>query len=205
MIREYIELFVGVIAATFVLYVLVAIISKQRDGTSNSPATKYPSVRAVRRRHRIALGKASNLATENRPETAVRLRFCHLLWVWSLFLILFATVILFNLPFIFSPELSVLNLRPLEWLREGDIGRRITAEIGPNILLFIPFGFFTPIAFTRMRSFLRTALLVFAVTFSIEFFQYFIGRSSDVDDVIANLAGGVIGYGVFKMWYSRNR
>ena len=37
------------------------------------------------------------------------------------------------------------------------------------------------------------------MTFSIELFQYFIGRSSDIDDIITNLLGGIIGFIVFKL------
>jgi glycopeptide antibiotics resistance protein len=33
----------------------------------------------------------------------------------------------------------------------------------------------------------------------IETFQYFIGRSADVDDLIMNTIGGFIGYGIFAL------
>lgn len=63
-----------------------------------------------------------------------------------------------------------------------------------------------------MRVLYKTALIVFLFTFCIEFFQYFIGRSSDVDDIITNLLGGIIGFGMFiicnhlfknKLWWSK--
>ena len=38
------------------------------------------------------------------------------------------------------------------------------------------------------------------MTFSVEFFQFFIGRSADIDDVITNLLGAVIGYAIFKVF-----
>ena len=123
----------------------------------------------------------------------------YLLCFWSFFIIVFATIILFNLPFRFDPGQSVLNLSPFQWLREGNIMRRIMTEIRPNILLFIPLGLFIPIVFKRMRKLHMTALIVFTVTLSVEFFQYFIGRSSDIDDLIANLSGGIIGYGIFRI------
>jgi glycopeptide antibiotics resistance protein len=34
-------------------------------------------------------------------------------------------------------------------------------------------------------------------TFGIEFLQYFMGRSADIDDVITNFLGGLIGYILF--------
>ena len=124
----------------------------------------------------------------------------YLLCFWSLFLIVFATIILFNLPIHFNPEQSVLNLMPLRWLQEGNIRQRIMTEIRPNVMVFIPLGLFVPIVFKRMRKIYMTAFVAFIVTLSVEFFQYFIGRSSDVDDVIANLSGGIIGYGIFKIF-----
>ena len=123
----------------------------------------------------------------------------YLLCLWSFFLVVFATIILFNLPFRFEPEQSVLNLQPLKWLWEGNITQRIKTEIFPNIMIFVPFGVFIPIVFKRMRKIYMTALAAFTVILSIEVFQYFIGRSSDIDDLIANLLGGMIGYGIFKI------
>lgn len=131
----------------------------------------------------------------------------YLLFFFSFFLIVFATTILFNLPFDFKPERYILNLQPLRWLWEGNIKQRIMTEIRPNIMIFIPLGFFTPIVFKRMRRCSMTAMFIFAVTFSVEFFQYFIGRSSDIDDLIANLLGGILGYAIFKIfnYFFKNR
>ena len=123
----------------------------------------------------------------------------YLLCFWSFFIVIFTTIILFNLPFRLEPERSILNFQPLSWLWEGDIEQRLLSEIVPNIMIFIPLGFFIPIVFNRMRKLFKTALVIFFVTLSIEFFQYFIGRSSDIDDLFANLLGGIIGYGLFKV------
>lgn len=67
--------------------------------------------------------------------------------------------------------------------------------------MFIPLGFFIPIVCKKQRKGYKTALLSFGLTFSVEFFQYFIGRSSDIDDVITNLLGAVIGYMIFKAFH----
>ena len=137
----------------------------------------------------------------------------YLLCFWSFFLIIFSTIILFNLPFYFNPASSVLNLQPLQWLWEDDVKQRIVDEIIPNILLFIPFGLFAPIVFRRLRKIYFAALAVFLLTLSIEVFQFFIGRSSDIDDLIANLLGGIIGFGIFmalgrlfknKTWWNQS-
>ena len=120
-----------------------------------------------------------------------------LLCFWSFFLIIFATIILFNLPLNYDPASSVLNLQPFQWLWEDEVKRRIVDEIIPNILLFVPFGVFAPIVFKQLRKFFFAALAVFVLTFGIEVFQFFIGRSSDIDDLMANLLGGIIGFVIF--------
>lgn len=124
----------------------------------------------------------------------------YLLCFLSFFFILFATLILFNLPFDFSPEQYILNLIPFNRFKEEvNILKTITTEIIPNIMMFIPLGIFIPIVFKKMRKLYKTAFVLFLVTFSVEFFQYFIGRLSDIDDIITNLLGGIIGYGIFKV------
>jgi len=116
----------------------------------------------------------------------------------SVFLILFATIF-FVLPITFRPDQYVLNLRPFQWLSEGNASKMFIVEVIPNVMMFIPLGIFMPIVFRKMRRFYVMALVTFLVTFGIEFFQYFIGRSADIDDTIANLLGGIIGYGIFKV------
>lgn len=63
-----------------------------------------------------------------------------------------------------------------------------------NILLFMPFGFLLPALWKKYRS-LRTAA-VSGLLFSmlIEMLQIFTFRLTDVDDLITNTAGTVLGY-----------
>ncbi len=77
-----------------------------------------------------------------------------------------------------------------------------------NVFLFTPFGLLIPLIWKRLDSILKVFFLGFTLTCSIEFIQYFIGRSSDIDDVILNTAGVLIGYALFwigkKARQSRN-
>lgn len=115
----------------------------------------------------------------------------------SVFLILFATIF-FVMPITFSPEQYILNVKPFQWLAEGNAIRQFIVEVIPNVMMFIPLGVFLPVVFKKMRRLYKTAIVAFAFTFSIEFTQYFIGRSADIDDIIANFLGGLIGYGLFR-------
>ncbi len=91
------------------------------------------------------------------------------------------------------------NLRPFVWLTEVyEMGAaKMLRQLALNVLMFVPLGLLLPASFQRMRRFEATAGVVLATTLLIEIAQYFIGRSADVDDVIMNFLGGVIGFGLF--------
>ena len=72
-----------------------------------------------------------------------------------------------------------------------------------NVLLFIPFGFLlciTCCAFGKKCN-LKTILLAsFLTSISVEFLQYFFScGKSEIDDVITNVAGAMIGYLIAKL------
>lgn len=74
--------------------------------------------------------------------------------------------------------------------------KQITQTIA-NVLMFIPLGFIFPVAFKRARKFWKTTACMILFSFFIGFVQYFIGRSADIDDLMLNTLGGILGYLVF--------
>lgn len=67
-----------------------------------------------------------------------------------------------------------------------------------NVLLFIPFGFLLPATFKNMRKLRVFIISVLSTILAIEMLQvFFIGRFFDVDDIIFNLIGSIIGYSLF--------
>lgn len=96
-----------------------------------------------------------------------------------------------------------LNLVPFRFMTENwamGIRKQITQTIA-NILMFLPLGFITPVAFNRIRSFKKTTISMVFFSFLIEFVQYFIGRSADIDDIMLNTLGGILGYLIFKSFF----
>ena len=68
--------------------------------------------------------------------------------------------------------------------------------IRQNFILFIPLGILVPLNFPKVFGrFLRTVLLGFAVSLTIELLQGFIGRQQELDDLIINTAGTAAGFG----------
>lgn len=65
-----------------------------------------------------------------------------------------------------------------------------------NVLLFLPFGIFLPVLWTRYRHIFRTVLWGFLLSAAIEFLQLFTYRATDVNDLITNTFGTLLGYGI---------
>ena len=67
-----------------------------------------------------------------------------------------------------------------------------------NIILFIPMGFFVPAVWKNFRSFKTMFFMGLAVSLGIELLQIFTFRLTDIDDLITNTAGTVIGYEISR-------
>lgn len=66
-----------------------------------------------------------------------------------------------------------------------------------NVLIFMPFGFFMPMA-SRYHSFFSALFGSFFLSLGVESFQLVSKVGCfDVDDILLNTAGGVLGYVVF--------
>ena len=65
-----------------------------------------------------------------------------------------------------------------------------------NIVMFVPFGFLAALLWRGWRWW-KSLLVGFCTSVSIEFIQFFIGRSTDIDDVILNTAGAAVGFWLF--------
>jgi glycopeptide antibiotics resistance protein len=123
---------------------------------------------------------------------------------------------LFPLPWPTGPDRPVVRSDPRHWpmpwasvtplatigmsLREGFASAEGRVLIG-NLVAFVPLGFLAPILGRRWRSALRILLLGVAASAAVELAQLgwdlVVGmpwRSADIDDVIVNAAGTVLGY-----------
>lgn len=68
-----------------------------------------------------------------------------------------------------------------------------------NVVLFIPLGLFPALLWSKMRSLRKTLLLSAGIMLIIEPAQMFlVVGTCDIDDLILNLVGAAIGYGLYK-------
>ena len=72
-----------------------------------------------------------------------------------------------------------------------------------NVLLFIPLGIFVPCLWPEYRSMMKTVGLGLMTSLGIEILQIFTFRATDINDVITNVAGTMIGYLIGKLIINR--
>jgi glycopeptide antibiotics resistance protein len=94
---------------------------------------------------------------------------------------------------------------------DGDVGfmiELIAKNIGGNLLLLMPLGFCAPLLFKKFTSFKNIVLLGLFSSVCIECIQFFellsgivLWRSVDIDDVICNVAGAVLGYLIYILLF----
>lgn len=63
-----------------------------------------------------------------------------------------------------------------------------------NIFMFSPLGFCLPLLWYRWQNILKTVLAGALFSLSVECIQLFIGRSVDIDDLLLNTLGALVGY-----------
>ena len=68
-----------------------------------------------------------------------------------------------------------------------------------NIILFIPLGIMLPLLCGRFRNIKSTFLLGLGMTLIIEILQIFTFRTTDINDIITNATGTMLGYFIANM------
>lgn len=69
-----------------------------------------------------------------------------------------------------------------------------------NVLLFVPLGILVPLIWDRLCRTLPMLGVSFGFSLLIELSQLLNNRSTDVDDLILNTLGGLVGFGLFRLW-----
>ncbi len=84
------------------------------------------------------------------------------------------------------------------WTYREQLGAFATlANLLGNVLVFVPFGFLMAMA-SKYRSFFNTIFYSFLLSLIVEATQLFLAVGSfDVDDLLLNTIGGVLGYLAF--------
>ncbi len=92
-----------------------------------------------------------------------------------------------------------VNVTLFKELTRYQVGSKLFyRNIVGNIIMFVPFGFFTSfyLKLDKKRIIFYLTLVVSVV---IELIQLKIGRAFDVDDIILNMVGGMFGYYLYRL------
>ena len=145
----------------------------------------------------------------------VQKRFC---WKQEVLLLLMYINLAVIIRFVFYPFFAVdgqvqpliiqareilpprINLIPFLNNTDYEVKREALINIIGNVSLFIPTGIILPILYKRLNSFWKVLLTGAGISLCIEVIQLLLPNSvTDIDDLILNTAGVIIGYAVFSL------
>ena len=106
--------------------------------------------------------------------------------------------LIFDLANIFPPR---INLIPFVNLFDYDNMRDALLNFVGNIAMFIPVGIIWPSVFKKLDTHKKVFAAGFGFSLIIEILQLpFFDRVSDIDDLILNTLGYLIGYGIYLLF-----
>lgn len=92
------------------------------------------------------------------------------------------------------------NFSPFHEMFRYEIGSRLFIKnVLGNMIMFVPYGFFSSY-FLKEKSVIVTMVLTLIVSFTIEYIQLQIGRVFDIDDIILNVLGGMVGTFIYILF-----
>ena len=93
------------------------------------------------------------------------------------------------------------------WVYRHSLGTwSVMLNLVGNVVAFIPLGMLLPRLFEKSRKFLPTVFFCFEFSLCVEIIQLvFKVGSFDVDDILLNTAGGVLGYLFYKIFVAKVR
>lgn len=93
---------------------------------------------------------------------------------------------------------GVSNYTPFKEMFRYNFGTNLFYKnVFGNILLFVPLGFYVGY-YTKTKNIFLAFIIVVLSSSTIEFTQLNIGRTFDIDDIILNALGGILGYLLYK-------
>lgn len=116
------------------------------------------------------------------------------IWYYLLALYLCAVYVVVGLPDIRYIRLDFnINLKPFAYMFSAYQSSLL------NVVLFVPLGFFLTVLWKPFGNVLRTILFGFSISLIIELLQIFTYRATDVNDLITNTFGTLIGWCVGRL------
>lgn len=146
----------------------------------------------------FVLLKRVNIGRVKREEKPISLLPAVLLFMYG--------AVLVSITFFSRENGSRSEIIDMEIFSTWGINARNNAYVIENILLFLPFGILCPWVFSRLRKWYCTTLVGLSVSLCVELLQLITGRGFfQVDDILTNTFGALVGYVVYKAARRRGR
>ena len=99
-----------------------------------------------------------------------------------------------------------INWIPMVRLHDYVSKRDLLLNVVGNAAMFIPSGIILPVVYPRLNRFWKVLLAGICISLAIELLQLpFSVRASDVDDLLLNTLGVILGYGLYAALRMRKR
>ena len=93
-----------------------------------------------------------------------------------------------------------LNLKPLIYLFDYPTMGEALLNLMGNTAMFVPLGIVWPAVFKKLNTHGKVIAAGFGVSLTIEILQLpFFDRATDVDDLLLNTLGFLVGYGIYLL------
>ena len=118
----------------------------------------------------------------------------------ELFNLLFLAYLIVLFELVTSQDLpgGGTNFMPFREILRYDYGTRsFYKQVFGNILMFVPLGYYAT-SYCKIKNLGTITLVSLLASSVIETVQHFIGRTFDIDDIILNVVGGIIGFLLYK-------
>lgn len=106
-------------------------------------------------------------------------------------------------PLLFDPEKIFplwVNFKPFIYLYDYPTMREALMNLVGNTTMFIPLGIVWPAVFKKLNTHSKVIAAGMGVSLTIEVLQLpFFGRATDIDDLILNTLGFLVGYGIYLL------
>ena len=124
-------------------------------------------------------------------------KFCFYKELFMLIFIIYV-VCLFEVVTLQDDNYGLSNFLPFKEIFRYEIGSRLFIKnIVGNVLLFLPYGYYSSL-YLKSKKIILPSFLALIVSITIELVQIYIGRTFDIDDVILNTLGGILGYLLYR-------
>lgn len=118
-------------------------------------------------------------------------------WFWMVLLVLYLNAMYIVIG---APGMAYICWDPtINFIPFQDLSLSNLVGMALNVVMFAPLGFLLPAYFERYRQWGRALAAGFLTSLTVELIQLFTFRATDVDDLLMNTLGTVIGFLLAKL------